>query len=373
MLVSKRAPSVLQRQLASLQPLHRSFSAAIPRMSTQKAVVHKSKGVSEVRSDVPLPKIPGDDWILVKTKAVALNPTDWKNIDNAPSEGAIAGCDYAGVVEEVGKGVTRLNVGDRVAGFARGGDPADHSNGAFAEHIKAKSGIQIKVADSISFEAAATLGVGISTVGQGLYQELGLPFPPEKVKEATPLLIYGASTATGTLAVQFAKLTGCEVIATASPHNFDLVRKLGADQVFDYKDPECGDKIRKATNDKLKLVFDCIAEGSSPDIIAKALSSSGGHVSTLLPVKSFGRDDVKHNFTFAYTSLGEKYNDRFAASQEDYEFGKKFWAHAEDLINSGKVKTHPTNVRKGLEGVPQGLNDLKDGKVSGVKLVYTVE
>ncbi|KAF2849571.1 oxidoreductase-like protein [Plenodomus tracheiphilus IPT5] len=343
-------------------------------MSTQKAVVHKSKGVSELRTDVPLPKLPGDDWILVKTKAVALNPTDWKSIENAPSPGAIVGCDYAGNVTEVGKAVTKFKVGDKVAGFARGGDPADHSNGAFAEHIKAKFGIQIKVSDNISFESAATLGVGISTVGQALYQELGLPFPPEKVKEPTTLLIYGASTATGTLAVQFAKLTGLKVIATASPHNFDLVRKLGADQVFDYKDPECGDKIRKATDDKLKLVFDCIAEGSSPDIIAKALSSSGGHVSTLLPAKSFGgRDDVKHNFTFAYTSLGEKYDDRFPASQEDYEFGKKFWALAEDLINSGKVKTHPTEVRKGLEGVPQGLNDLKDGKVSGVKLVYTVE
>ncbi|CBX96210.1 hypothetical protein IAQ61_001387 [Plenodomus lingam] len=342
-------------------------------MSTQKAVVHKSEGVAELRTDVPLPKLPGDDWILVKTKAVALNPTDWKNIDKATAPGAIAGCDYAGVVEEVGKGVTKLKVGDRVAGFARGGDPADHSNGTFAEHIKAKSGIQLRIPDNISFESAATLGVGISTVGQGLYQELALPFPPEKVKEPTPILIYGASTATGTLAVQYAKLTGCEVFATASPHNFDLVRKLGADHVFDYKDPECGDKIRKATNDKLKLVFDCIAEGSSPDIIAKAISSSGGHVSTLLPVKSFGREDVKHSFTFAYTSLGEKYNDRFPASQEDYEFGKKFWAQAEDLINSGKIKTHPTEVRKGLEGVPQGLHDLKNGKVSGVKLVYTVE
>jgi NADPH-dependent curcumin reductase CurA len=43
------------------------------------------------------------------------------------------------------------------------------------------------------------------------------------------------------------------------------------------------------------------------------------------------------------------------------------------LINSGKIKTHPTEVRNGLENVPQGLQDLKDGKVSGVKLVYKVE
>lgn len=216
------------------------------------------------------------------------------------------------------------------------------------------------------------MGVGISTVGQGLYEELGLPFPPEQVKDATPVLIYGASTATGTLAVQYAKLTGCEVIATASPHNFDLLRKLGADQVFDYKDPHVGAKIREATNDKLKLAFDCISEGNSSEITAAALSSSGGHVSTLLPVKDYPRNDVKSNFKFAYTVIGEKYNDRVPASQEDYDFGAKFWKLAENLINSGKIKTHPVEVRKGLEGVPQGLNDLKDGKVSGVKLVFTV-
>ncbi|CAO2647599.1 Nn.00g085210.m01.CDS01 [Neocucurbitaria sp. VM-36] len=342
-------------------------------MSTQRAIVHKSKGVSELRNDVALPKLPEGNWALVKTKAVALNPTDWKNIANTPSPGAIAGCDYAGIVEEVGKGVRDLNVGDRVAGFARGGDPADHSNGAFAEHIKVKVGIHLKIPDNISFEDAATLGVGITTVGQGLYQELGLPIPPAKVQEPTSILIYGASTATGTLAVQYAKLSGYEVIATASPHNFDLLRKLGADQVFDYKDPEVGAKIRKATNDKLKLVFDCIAEGNSFAISAAALSSTGGHLSALLPVKDFPRDDVKTNFTFAYTALGEKYNDRFLASQTDYEFGAKFWKLSEDLLKCGKLKTHPVEIRTGLEGVPKGLKDLEDGKVSGVKLVFKVE
>ncbi|KAJ4407924.1 hypothetical protein N0V91_003589 [Didymella pomorum] len=342
-------------------------------MSTQKAVVHVEKGVSELRSDVPLPKVQ-DNFIIVKTKAVALNPTDWKSIENSPSRGAIVGCDYAGVVEEIGNGVKDLKVGDRVAGFARGGDPADHSNGAFAEHIKAKAGIHAKISENMSWEDASTLGVGITTVGQGLYQALGLPLPPAKVSEPTSVLIYGASTATGTLAVQFAKLSGAEVFATASPHNFDLVKKLGADHVFDYKDPECGSKIREVSKDKLKLVFDCIAEHGSENICCDAISSSGGHYSCLLPfpLQNFPRQDVKHGWTLGYTALGEKFNEKVPAKPEDYEFGVKFWKAAEELLNSGKVKTHPTLVRDGLEGVPQGLNDLKDGKVSGKKLVYRV-
>lgn len=108
-------------------------------MPTQRALVHKSrvelarapyiatvtdlyKGVFEVRNDVPLPR-PRDDYIIVATKAVALNPTDYKSVNNRPAPGAIAGCDYAGVVEQVGRNVyRRLNLGDRVAGFVRGGN-----------------------------------------------------------------------------------------------------------------------------------------------------------------------------------------------------------------------------------------------------------
>ncbi|EOA88144.1 uncharacterized protein SETTUDRAFT_168565 [Exserohilum turcica Et28A] len=342
-------------------------------MSTQKAAVHVSQGVSELRDDVPLPKLPADNWLLVQTKAVALNPTDWKNIERAPAPGAIVGCDYAGTVEEVGKAVTNYKVGDRIAGFVRGGDPADHSNGAFAEHIKAKDGVNMKIPASMSFEDAATLGVGVTTVGQGLYQELGLPLPPAKVEEQTLVLIYGGSTATGTLAIQYAKLSGCEVVATASPHNFELLRRLGADHVFDYKEPDVGAKIREATGDKLKLAFDCIAEGNSFEITAAAISSTGGHMSALLPVKDYPRSDVKTKLTLGYTALGERYNEKLDAKPEDYEFGVEFWKRSYDLFESGKIKTHPAEVRSGLAGVPQGLQDLKDGKVSGVKLVYKVD
>jgi NADPH:quinone reductase-like Zn-dependent oxidoreductase len=93
----------------------------ITAMSTQRAIVHKSQDIAVLKNDVPLPKLTDDNWILIKTKAVALNPTDWKNISKATSPGSIAGCDYAGIVEEVGKSVTRFKVGDRIAGFVRGG------------------------------------------------------------------------------------------------------------------------------------------------------------------------------------------------------------------------------------------------------------
>jgi len=341
-------------------------------MSTRRALVITGPAAAEVK-EVPLPKL-RDDFIIVKTKAVALNPTDWKSLEQG-TPGAISGCDYAGVVEEVGKALAdQLKAGDRVAGFIRGADPINHDNGAFASTVIAKGGILAKLAENISFEEGATLGVGISTVGQGLYQSLGLPFPPATVQEPTSILIYGGSTATGTLAIQFAKLSGLEVITTASPHNFDLLKRLGADQVFDYRDADVGAKIREATNDKLAYVFDTISEHGSPEISAAAISSKGGHYSSILAVQSLPRDDVKISFTVAYTALGEFFNDRFPASQVDYEFGVKFWKVAEGLLNSGKVKAHPPEVREGgLEAIRQGLRDLKDGKVSGVKLVYKID
>lgn len=63
----------------------------------------------------------------------------------------------------------------------------------------------MKIPDNITDEQAPTLGVGISTVGQGLYQSLGLPLPGSG-KAGYPILIYGGSTATGSLAIQYAAL-----------------------------------------------------------------------------------------------------------------------------------------------------------------------
>lgn len=113
--------------------------------------------------------------------------------------GCIVGCDYAGIVEEVGSKVTKeWKKGDRIAGFTHGVNAIEPEDGCFAEYCVAKGDVQLKIPDNVSDEDACTLGVGISTVGQGLYQSLGLPLPGEE-KANVPLLVYGGSTATGSL------------------------------------------------------------------------------------------------------------------------------------------------------------------------------
>lgn len=170
-----------------------------------KAIKIQGQGKASV-VDTPIPQLrPGT--VLVKPVALALNPTDWKHIAFVPgTEGCTSGCDYAGVVQEVGPGVTSIKKGDRIAGWSHGGNSDNKEDGSFAEYLVAKEGIELKIPEGVSFEEAATLGVGISTVGQGLYQSLKLPLPNKPASERFPVLVYGGSTATGTLAIQFAKL-----------------------------------------------------------------------------------------------------------------------------------------------------------------------
>lgn len=87
--------------------------------STSKAVVCIAAGRGEIQT-LPIPQA-RDGYILIKTKAVALNPTDWKSMGLEGNVGKVMGCDFAGVVEEVGPNVAKpFKKGDRVCGFVHG-------------------------------------------------------------------------------------------------------------------------------------------------------------------------------------------------------------------------------------------------------------
>ncbi|KAG6988548.1 cytochrome P450 [Physcia stellaris] len=354
-------------------------------MTTQKAIEIVSSGSARLTTSRAIPRL-RDDYILVKTSAIALNPTDWKHIDFLATPGALVGCDYSGTVLEVGPKL---------------------EDGTFAEYIVAKGDLQILIPDEMSFEEAATLGVGVVTVGQGLYQSLELPLPTGGSVEGdgkASVLIYGGSTATGTLAIQFAKLQPQAVKKLQQlilphqklrperrhnllPRNAPLLRQVGADAIFDYRDPDCGRKIREHTANTLQHAFDCVSEGSSLQICADALSSSTSssskpRYSALLGIKDFPREDVDVKATIGYTAVGEEVGfvgsgagkmPNIPAKEEDARFANMFVGVAEGLLREGKIKGHPASVRQGgLGGVLEGLQEMREGKVSGEKLVYRV-
>ncbi|KAF4624957.1 hypothetical protein G7Y89_g13215 [Cudoniella acicularis] len=348
-------------------------------MSTQRALVVESHGTAKVVSDFPIPQL-RDDYLLIRVVAVALNPTDWNHIDWFGEKGALVGTDYAGTVEEVGSAVTSgFKKGDRVSGVVHGTNSLHHEDGAFAQYITAKADIQMKIPDNISFEEAAAFNLGTLTVGQALYQSLGLlpPFSPSAVP--IPILIYGGSTATGLLAIQFAKLSGYTVYTTASPQHNELLKSLGATEVFDYSSPTCAQDIFAATNGKLQYVFDCISTASSAAICSPAMSHSGGKYTATLPVTDFPnpRDNISNTMTLSYTGIGERFffgPHEFAAKKDDFDFGVKHVQLSAKLLQEKKLVPIPIEVRDGdLEGISLGLDNLRKGEVRGKKLVYRIK
>ncbi|KAI1813316.1 GroES-like protein [Poronia punctata] len=353
-------------------------------MSTAKALIFAGPDKAEIR-EVPHPEI-GQGELLVKTRAVAINPTDWKSLSKAGEKwfGTRLGCDLTGEVVEVGPGVTRdIKKGDRTAGFVFGASTTRPDNGAFGEYVRVKEHIQAKIPDHVTDEEAATLGISVTTVGQGLYKTLQLPLPNNPAKTAFPILIYGGSTATGIYGIKYAKLSGLTVIATSSPHNFALLKSIGADHVFDYRSATAGAEIRALTDNKLEYAWDCTGYGAA--VCAAALSDRGRpKYATIIPVKEEELLDVNPvvdgpYFTLGYDAMGEPFErmgqGMWTPSKEEVDYARMFWELSEELLASGKLtplKPEVNRLGSGLEGVIKGLDELKNGRVSGSKLVYTL-
>jgi NADPH:quinone reductase-like Zn-dependent oxidoreductase len=183
-------------------------------------------------TDVDEPAV-ADDEILVRVHATSINAADWHIVRAVPSIArlqiglrkpsfTIPGCDFAGVVDSVGKDVTTVRPGDEV--FA---SSFMHGFGAFAERVSVPERLVAHKPSNLTFEQAAAVPLAAMTALQGI-RDHGHVEPGDKV------LIVGASGGVGTFAVQIAKALGAEVTGVCSTRNADLVRSLGAEHVIDY-------------------------------------------------------------------------------------------------------------------------------------------
>jgi NADPH2:quinone reductase len=234
-------------------------------------------GVFEVR-DIERPE-PGKGEVLIKIIASATNPVDAKIRATGSWAGlklpAVLGYDAAGIIEKTGKGVENFKVGDEVYYT-----PFIHGNvlGTYAEYNVVNESIIAKKPESISFEEAAAIPLAGGTAWEALIRKI-------KIRTGETILIQGAAGGVGSYAVQFAKLSGARVIATASPGNHEFLYKLGADKVVDYKDnDQVIATVLDETNGKgTDAVFDI--EGD--DVISRCLPAAApfGRMSCLLPPK----------------------------------------------------------------------------------------
>lgn len=251
----------------------------------------------------------------------------------------------------------------------------------------AKEHVLLSIPQHLSSEQASTLGVGITTCGQALYQLLGMPLPTLNAPQVEKsIFINGGSTATATLGIQFAKLSGFHVIASASPYNFEYLKSLGADILVDYhKDTgELAKEISTAAKGPLTLAWDCSPSEKSAEVAARAMSTAeNGIYATVDP---FTPPDhlkatnpmVEAKFQLGYTIFGDEFvlgPVTFPRSADDVEFGAAFWERTAGFLKEKKLQTTRITVNQGgagLEGVLVGLDDLFQGKVAGTKLVYTM-
>jgi NADPH:quinone reductase-like Zn-dependent oxidoreductase len=216
---------------------------------------------------------PAEGEIVIRNHAVAINPVDWA----IPILGGmmfpwikrptVLGEDLAGEVAEVGTGVTRFKIGDRVVAHALGLNKNRNkaSEGAFQLYCVVPAHMASPIPDAMPYESAAVLPLGLSTAACGLFQKdfLALQHPSADTKPTgKALLITGGATSVGSNAIQLATAAGYEVFTTASPHNFDYVRSLGASQAFDYHGKTLAKDIIAALRGKTIAGALAIATGS---------------------------------------------------------------------------------------------------------------
>ena len=251
-----------------------------------RAVRIKRYGNEEVveLAEVERPQ-PGENQLLVKVRAAAVNPVDWKIRDGLGDifglkPPLILGCEVAGTVEALGSGgPSRTGISDFVAGDEVYGYLSAYSGG-YAEYVAAPASEFVRKPKQIDFDTAASVPVAALTAWQGIFDHAELA-------SGQRILITGASGAVGSMAVQLAKSRGAYVIGTGSGRNEEFVRKLGADEFIDYKKAKFEDKVSGAD-----VVFDTVG-GDTQERAFRTLKRGGVLVSTVNPpsaekAKQFG-------------------------------------------------------------------------------------
>ena len=228
-----------------------------------KAVRFSRFGGPEVLELVDLPDPhPGPGQVRIAVRAAGINPSDWKKRTGLMDQELpqAMGYEAAGVVDELGPGVTGVAPGDRVFGFSA-------AEGAQAE--LAVLAYYAPVPPSLDFAGAAALPAAIETAARALDQ-LG-------VGSGSTLLVNGASGSVGGAAVQLAVARGARVIGTASPANHDYLRSLGAEPVA-YGEGMAG-RVRALAPGGVDLALDVAGSGVLPELID--LAGGAGQVITV--------------------------------------------------------------------------------------------
>jgi len=248
-------------------------------MEVMKAIVCSKYGPPDVLHIESCKKpIPNDDEVLIKIYATSVTNSDIFirsskvhiqvlipfriMIGILKPRNKIIGQVFAGEIEQIGKNIKNFKSGDKVYGLT------GFSLGAYADYktmkeINSKQGCVSLMPENLSFEEATSAAYG------GL---LALQFLEKKIiKQNNKVLIYGASSTSGIIALQYIKHFGAEATCVCRENKFEFIKSLGADKVLDYTKDE---SIRQLEN--YDLIFDCVGKAKKSDL----REACKNHVST---------------------------------------------------------------------------------------------
>src|SRR5215211_3905169 len=232
-----------------------------------KAIVRDTYGSPELLElrDIDKPDI-ADDEVLVRVHAAGVGRDVWHIMTGLPypirlagyglraPKNPVVGSDVAGVVEAVGKNVTRFQRGDEVFGIGKG---------SYAEYVCASEDKLAHKPANLTFEQAAVVAICGLTALQGL-RDHGRVEPGQKA------LIIGASGGVGTYAVQLAKAFGAHVTGVCSTTKVEMVRSIGADHVIDYTQADFAEGEQR-----YDLILDIGGNSSLSRLRRRALTPQG--------------------------------------------------------------------------------------------------
>ncbi|CAJ0546821.1 Ff.00g014480.m01.CDS01 [Fusarium sp. VM40] len=380
-------------------------------MPTHLAAVLPGKGQPFEIQTRPTPK-PGPNQLLIAVKSVAINPADalMREYGLFISEfPAVIGFDMSGLVLEVGENVPSDADGKticfqpgvtRVAAYSasawRGCDP---DYGPFQEKCLVPWQHVAPLPDHMSWNHAATLPVSVQ-VPLSAWDEMGIPrmegnfasvdadqsnSTSEKeeakshVKKEEVLLIWGASSSIGTMGVQTARLMRQDpsypfaaVYATAGLANQEYIRSLGADRVFDYKDPSVVEFIISAAKADGLAIRHCFLATGQLALCQAVLKAFGGQgtkstkIGSAVPIPQDAEDLDGVEVIFVKPSMA---NEEERLEQFRYWIGT--WLRENLTRGTVKPSPEPSVVGKGLEYINAGLDQVAQG-VSCRKLVIEI-
>jgi NADPH:quinone reductase-like Zn-dependent oxidoreductase len=327
------------------------------------------------RTDVPVPELESDDDVRVRVQAAALNHLDLWVVEGVPgvriTPGWILGSDCSGVVDAVGRGVTSVQIGDRVVlnpgvsdrscEYCRTGDNplclryailGEHRAGVMADFVVVPAANVLTIPTHVSWSTAAAFPLATLTAWRMVVSRA-------QVRAGDQVLIQGIGGGVAQASLQIAKLRGARVwVTSGSDEKLDRARALGADEGLNYRTTDVAREIRSRTGKRgVDVVIDCVGEATW----ASSLGALGKRGRVVTCGGTSGPNlvtDVRRMFWNQWTIMG-------STMGSDGEF-----AAIVDELRAGRLQP-PVDSEYRLEDGRSGFERLRSGEQFG-KVVLTV-